>query len=335
MKFKSLFTKAKSKAVVAKDKVKKYSPEILVGLGIIGFGATVYSACKATVRCQEIVAEHEELVEKTEVAAITNPMCKDGTTYTKEDAEKDRFTIKCQTGVKIFKTVAPAVTLGALSVASILWGFHIIKGRYVALGCAYKALETSYNKLYNNVKKEYGEEKAFELANGLTKVGTTDDGIDIYQKTDDSPIPGSPYAVYFCPKTSKYWDTSGDFANEFLLTSQQNSYNEKLKARGYILYEELLREFGIKTTPTSTRVGWLYGARADKARADGLNPDEYIDLRIKKLGFVDEMMKLPEGSSDEEVGERFELFKEGFHGRHADYIYMLDPNVDGEIWQYI
>ena len=49
--------------------LKKHEPEILVGLGIVGFGASVVTACHATLKIDDILAEHNETMEKIDSVA--------------------------------------------------------------------------------------------------------------------------------------------------------------------------------------------------------------------------------------------------------------------------
>lgn len=325
--FKKMAEGTKKVAANAGAKIKKHSPEILVGLGIIGFGATVYTACKATVKVKKIMADHNDQMRDISVAAITTPTCEDGTVYSVEDAENDTKITNIQTCAKVAKTVVPSVTLGIFSVASILCGFKILKGRNLALIGAYKALETSYNLLTENVKKELGEERAEELISGLRKTGTDINGGDLFEPTTEEVAVKSvkPYAIYFSPATSHYWDTYSDWSNEFLITSTMNTMNEKLKCNGFVFLSDIYKELGIDVTPISTRVGWTYGGRADKARKNGLKPDEYIDFRIKKVYLND--------LRDEEMDD---LLKADDHlSPSNNIIYYLDFNVDGEMWEYV
>ncbi len=45
-------------------KVKKYSPEILIGVGIVGTVASGVMACKATLKINDILDDSRDKVEK-------------------------------------------------------------------------------------------------------------------------------------------------------------------------------------------------------------------------------------------------------------------------------
>ena len=79
------------------DKCKKRSPEILVGIGIAGFGLTVYESCKATIKVKDILDEHGKLIHGCDIAVNAEAVNKDGTIYSEEDCAEDKKHIKVQT----------------------------------------------------------------------------------------------------------------------------------------------------------------------------------------------------------------------------------------------
>lgn len=56
-------TTAARKAGKAELILKKNSPEILLGVGIVGFVGTVITACRATVRADEILDYHKSKIK--------------------------------------------------------------------------------------------------------------------------------------------------------------------------------------------------------------------------------------------------------------------------------
>lgn len=341
------FDKVKSIAKVGKDKASKHSPEILVGLGILGFGWTVYESCKSTLKVKEIITDHKTIVHQMDVAVNNDAMNADGSLYSQEDYDKDRHNLKYQTGWAMTKAVAKPVLGFASSAALVLGGLHIIKKRYAVLSVAYNGLKASYDMLYSNVEKEYGKEKAYELANGLTKVGETENGDPIYQKDTESGLTAMPYVEYVTPNNCKYWSRN-EWENDFNLENIQRNANELRDESigstcGYRLWHDLCKEIGLKKIkPISARVGWVFSEdRVAKARADGLNPDGYIDLRITKIYYDDKVEEARElCDENREAGEKMfdeidELFFDHAKGRYVNYIYMINPNIDGEIYKYI
>ena len=74
-------------------KLKKASPTIMIfGAAIVGVAATV-SACKATVKAQDILEDHNEMVkaihETKEKVDSGEMILKEGAAYTENDYKKD------------------------------------------------------------------------------------------------------------------------------------------------------------------------------------------------------------------------------------------------------
>ena len=93
-------------------KLKKASPTIMiVGAAVGGVTATVL-ACKATIKAQDILAEHNAEVESIHTAKEQiesgDIQLGEGETYTEKDFKNDITTAYVQTGLKLAKTYAPA-----------------------------------------------------------------------------------------------------------------------------------------------------------------------------------------------------------------------------------
>ena len=97
-------------------KLKKASPTIMiVGAAIGGVTATVL-ACKATIKAQDILTEHNAQVEsihttKQQIESGEIQLI-EGETYTENDYKSDITTTYVKTGLKLAKVYAPAVTRG-------------------------------------------------------------------------------------------------------------------------------------------------------------------------------------------------------------------------------
>ena len=131
-------------------KLKKYSPEILMGLGIIGTVTSTVLACRATTKVGKIIENKKEQVEQVHTCLED---AKTDTTidYTEEDSKKDLTIIYSQTGLAIAKLYAPSVILGVLSLGTIITSHNIMRKRNVALAAAYAAVDTGFKKYRKNV----------------------------------------------------------------------------------------------------------------------------------------------------------------------------------------
>lgn len=139
---------------------KRHAPQIMVIAGVAGFGATAVATGNAAIKAKDILEEKNDKLAEIENGKF-NP----------EKAETyyaDKKQLRKETAVKLIKTFAPPVTLGAASAALVLGGHHILGRRTAAaLASAYEAQK----KLYaydSTVVRELGEETAKKLRNGLS-----------------------------------------------------------------------------------------------------------------------------------------------------------------------
>ena len=144
---------------------KRYLPQIMVGAGVCGFVGTAVASGKAALKTKDILDEKDEQIKTIDAYAAEG--AKGDNEYTEEDHKNDIKIVKTQTAVKLAKTFALPVTLGAASTALVLGGNHILGRRAaVALSAAYEAQKKlySYDK---NVVAQLGEETAAKLRDGL------------------------------------------------------------------------------------------------------------------------------------------------------------------------
>ena len=89
--------------------VQKHSPEILMGVGIIGTIASTVLACKATTKVSKIIDEKNQQINNVHVCLEDNDV-----EYNEDDSKKDLTIIYAQTGLKLIKLYAPAIIIGTL-----------------------------------------------------------------------------------------------------------------------------------------------------------------------------------------------------------------------------
>ena len=143
-------------------KMKKHSPEILMVAGVAGVVVSAVMACKATLKVDAIMDETKEKMDKVHEAEETGTTDA-GEDYSKEDAKKDTVIVYAQTGLKLAKTYAPAVAIGALSITSILASNNILRKRNVALAAAYATVDKSFKEYRSRVIEKFGQEIDREL----------------------------------------------------------------------------------------------------------------------------------------------------------------------------
>lgn len=255
--------------------VKKYSPEILTGTGIVLGAATVVSACSSTLKVDDILKEHKEQIEKIK-AVSDDPKFEEE--YSKEDALRDKAIVYTQTSVKLVKNYLPAISLGALSIVCILSAHNILSKRNVALLAAYNACEHSFSSYREKVRDKYGEETDSDIFYGLEK--TKIDALVFDEKTEKTrkvkkaiKTPSgcviSQYARFF-DETNPNWSNDPE-QNRFMLHCAQNMLNDRLQAKGHVFLNEVYDVLGFERSTAGQLVGWV---------KDSFDGDNWIDFNI-------------------------------------------------------
>ena len=290
-------------------KVKKNSPELLIGAGIVGVIASTVMACKATTKLNDILKDSEEQVQQIHDATQNVKLAG---RYSEEDAKKDLLIVYTQTGLKVVKLYAPAVLVGGLSLASILTSHKILKGLNVALAAAYTAVDKGFKEYRNRVIERFGEAVDKELkynvkAQEIEKTVVDEKGKEKKVKetvniSNYDPEKYSEYAKFFdCGNPN--WEKDAEY-NLMFLRNQEKYANDKLQANGYLFLNEVYDMLGIPRTKAGQVVGWTY---------DEKNPigDNYVSFGIYDIN--------KPANRD---------FVNG-----VERTILLDFNVDGNIWE--
>lgn len=250
--------------------LQRKSPELLVGLGIIGAITSAVLACKATTKAGKIIEEANDAIS-TIHQANENGVTNAGETYSEQDCKKNLAVAYVQTGVKFAKLYAPAVLLGTASVASILASHNIMKKRNVALAAAYAAVDKSFKDYRGRVLERFGEQVEKELrynikaqeieetvTDGKGKEKTVKKTADVAEAGWD-PSKYSPYAKIF-DESHPDWRKDAE-QNRYYLQALQAQATDKLRSQGHLFLNEVYDMLGFKRTKAGSAVGWIYDPR--------------------------------------------------------------------------
>ena len=282
-------------------KMQQRSPEILVAVGIVGAVVGAVMACKATTKLSGILSEAKETVDKIHKTADDESLKEN---YTEQDRRSDLAITYIQTGVKIVKLYAPAVAVGAVSIASILGSHNLLRKRNVALAAAYATVDKSFKEYRRHVVERFGEKVDKELRHNLKIVEMgepeKEDKETVEVADPNDPASYSAYARFF--DRSKFWERSQE-TNLMFLRAEQQYANDLLRARGHLFLNEVYTRLGFQPTKAGQVVGWVY---------DQKNPvgDNYVDFGICEVFQKTGLM------SEEDEYEK---------------TILLDFNVDGDI----
>lgn len=266
--------------------IKKHSPEILTGVGIVGVVTSAVLAAKATLSLEEKIDGMQQKLANIEDHLVIEPE-----KYTKDDAVKARTHVYVTTALEIGKLYGPSVTLGMASIGCILGAHGIMKKRNAALAAAYKAVEETFNKYKQRVIEELGEEQERDIAMDIRDVEVEEDGKKTIKKTGPS-LP-SPYAKFF-DEYSTAWEKDADY-NLMYVRAQQQIANDILQSRGHIFLNEVYDMLGLPHTQAGSVTGWIagqgdnfvdfgmYDFESEEARAfvNGLERSILLDFNVQ------------------------------------------------------
>ena len=293
-------------------KLKKHSPEILVGLGVVGTVASTVMACKATTKLDEVLENPKKKIDKIHELMENPEKIPEGKEYTEEDGKKDLTIMYTQSAVKIIKLYAPAVALGSLSIASILCGHNMLRKRNFALAAAYATIDKGFKEYRGRVIERFGEELDKELkynikAKEIEETVTNDDGTETTVVKTVNTVSLDQYSDYakFFDEGCDGWTKDPEF-NLMFLKDQQRYATDLLKTKGHLFLNEVYDMLGIQRTRAGQVVGWIY----DEKHPVG---DNFVDFGIYNT-----------------YNEANRNFVNGY-----ERTILLDFNVDGDILDMI
>lgn len=303
-------TSAAKFAGKAEFTIKKNSPEILLGAGIVGFVGTIVLACRATCRADEVLEFHRRKIKDiNDAKEIADADPEGEMSYDIELYRQDKAIRYLKTTGSLAKLYAPTIAVGTLSLACILTSRNIMQKRYLGVVAAYNGLSAAFEEYRKRVRDEYGE--------GLDKhfrYGTTYDELPVYdengkktkekeqvEKTETEMVIPNDDSCRFFDSSNPNWDKNPTFSMMWL-RGQQNILNDILHTRGHVFLNEVYDALGFPHTPQGAVLGWIDG-----------EGDNCIDF-----GLYD---------PNKESVRRF------VNG--VDNVIMLEFNHDGVIWDKI
>ena len=226
-------------------KFKKHSPEILVVTGVIGTVASAVMACKATLKVNDVIDEAKETVDKIHECVGQNLHTSDGEEYTQEVANKDLAITYVQTGWKLTKLYGPAILLGVASIGCMVGSNQILRKRNIALGAAFKAVDTSFKEYRGRLIDRFGKELDRELRFGTTTKEVEEQVIDengnetTVTKAVEVVDPNAAHSIYSVVfyEGNTGWTKNAEL-NKVFLIQQQNYANDKLRLNGILTLNE-------------------------------------------------------------------------------------------------
>jgi hypothetical protein len=259
-------------------KLRKYSPQILTGLGVIGLVTGGVMACKATMKVNDILDETKKNVDKVH-RVLEDPTITEET-YSAEDGKKDLAIIYTKAGLKFIKLYAPSVIVGGVSIACILTSDRIMHKRNAAIAATCAAVTSDFRGYRSRVLDRFGEAIDHELQYDIKAQEVEE--VVVNEKGEEETVtkvvevanatPRSDFSKFFdCG--NKGWEPDPEF-NYMYLTNLQNYLTDKLRANGYLFLNDVYDELGIPRTRAGQLYGWLY----DEKNPHGAN---HVDFGLR------------------------------------------------------
>jgi hypothetical protein len=277
---------------------KKFSPQILTGVGVVGVVASTIMAGKATLKLEPVVAD-----VKAEVAVAKElKHTKTADEYSSTQYKRDITQAYTRGAMDLVKIYGPAATTLTVSLVCLVSAQGIMHKRNAAIAAAFKSTEQAFAEYRARVKEEFGEDKDRDFRAGIRDVEVTDeDGTKRIAAHIDHQLDASRYARFF-DEGNPNWEKKAEY-NLLFLKSVQNHMNDLLHVRGHVMLNDVYDRLGFDRTPEGAIVGWLMGGEGDN----------YIDFNIYDF--------------------QSEAKRDFVNGVEPSI--LLDFNVDGMIYEHI
>lgn len=276
--------------------LQKHSPTILFGAGVVGVVATAVMASRATLKLDDVLEQHAKTLVNINITNHED--------YSDDDRQQDKIKLYVRTAMNITKLYGPAVIIGGATIACLTGSHHVLSQRNAGLMAAYAALEKGFDQYRARVLADVGEDKDREYRYGVTEHTVVEKTEKGEKKTVVRKAEGKPsiYSKFF-DEYSTSWSREPMY-NLMFLKAQQNYANDRLRAKGHLLLNDVYDSLGLDRTKEGCVVGWTMGY-------DG---DDYVD---------------------------FGIFDRKMEPRHLDFFtgreeaILLDFNVDGVVYDKI
>lgn len=212
--------------------VTKYSPEILMGIGIAGMVTSTVLAVKATPKALMLM---EMKKEELEVETLT-------------PVETVKTTWKCY---------LPTVITGATSIACLVGSHSVNSRRNAALATAYKLSETAFAKYRESTLETVGEKKEKSVRDKISEKQIKETPVN---KTEVF-MTGKGQTLFFEPLSSRYF-----YSDLEKIKRAENKLNKEIICDAFDAgrtVNDFYDEIGIPTTSTGDNLGWKIGYLID------------------------------------------------------------------------
>ena len=251
----AVVTKLAGVAGKVKFKAITKAPELWFIGGTIAGAAAIVATYHQTLKFQDILKEHNQLLEEQEMTAKKVESGEIKETYTPEQQKADRRGIYIKTGVKTVRTWAPVVLLGATSVICFGKSFGILKGRYFGAVAYAAGLAKDNEVLRDRIKERLGEEAYEKVVGPETKTVVDPETGEFKEQVDEDVKPHQWVHQKFFDETNPNWERNPEH-NRFFLESKERWANHMLDRDGYLFLNDVYDMLELPKTQAGQIMGW-------------------------------------------------------------------------------
>lgn len=259
--FKNISDGIKDTIAKASFTLEQNAPTILLVTGIVGIGAAIFTACKATLAVpDEIKAfneEKKELEEREKAILETIDEDEDDTDNAELAAVKqDMKSLYIRNEVQLARLYIPTILIAIFSICCIVNGHKILVNNNIALAAAYAALNKEFEEYRKEAKDRVGEDIERRIRFGIKDI-KDEEGNKIGEVEPDGTAITGGRRFLFDRTTSKRWRNSKE-DNLYFISIVCHDANQLLEKRGVLFLNEVLDMLGIERTVSGQDYGWIY-----------------------------------------------------------------------------
>lgn len=265
--------------------IKKHSPEILVGAGVIGVVTGTVMACKETRKIDPILEEHKDTLNDIHMASDTGILVdketSNGVPYTEKDRRRDLAMCYGKTALELGKVYWPSAFVITGSIGCILTSHTILNKRNLGLTAAYAGLSQVFEEYRKNIIDKFGQEADAEARYAI-KAKKNKKGEVTYEMTDKTTE--NDHSRFFDAE-SKLWDKNVNL-NLYALNSVEQKLNRLLKTRRshVVTLNEILGELDVRPSEDGQVLGYIYRPGIDPLDENGF--PEVIKIAVYTMNNV-------------------------------------------------
>ena len=275
--------------------LRKHGPALLTAAGVGGFAVSNYLTAKAVLKSQDKIKAAKLKSDEIKAKEVSDE-------YTREQKAQELGRHWVRETMVIGRDFAPAMVTGSVAIICVVSSHRLMHNKQAALAAAYTALAQGFQAYRKRVQEEVGAERELELYKGPRFKELRDtDGDLLGREVDPDDLVPSIYGRFF-DATCAPWTKTPEY-NALFLKSQQNWFNDRLKAHGFVFLNEVYEALGFPRTQYGQIVGWKRDAK-EKGTGDG-----FVSFGIENI---------------------FDENARAFVNGHEPVVF-LDFNVDGPI----